>query len=100
MLKEEYESVLLGQFATLLKKIWNPHSYKGVVSPHEFLQAVTDSSNKKFKIGSQSDPSSFFLWLVDNLQKEIKKEKIKFDIQKLFRGKLKTSIIKGIKNSY
>jgi U4/U6.U5 tri-snRNP-associated protein 2 len=57
----------------LLKKIWNPKNFKGLVSPHEFLQSVTDASAKKFKIGTQSDPSIFLLWLIDNLKKGLKK---------------------------
>jgi U4/U6.U5 tri-snRNP-associated protein 2 len=84
-----------------MKKIWNYKSFKGVVSPHEFLQAVTDASSKKFRIGNSSDPSIFLLWLLDSLNKGLRKEKkTKFDVQKLFRGKLKTSIIKGVKDSY
>jgi len=56
-----------------LRKIWNPDNFKGLVSPHEFLQEVSKISDKKFKIGSQSDPGIFFLWLKDLIQKELKK---------------------------
>lgn len=51
-------------------------------------------------MGTQSDPATFFLWLIDNLTKGLKKNQPKMDLQKLFRGTLKTSIIHGIKDSY
>lgn len=103
LLNVEFEDPMLQQFGLLIRKIWNPKNFKGIVSPHEFLQTLTDASLKKFKIGKPADPLELLLWLLDNLSKAIrKKEKKKnnFDLQGLFRGKLKTSIIRGIKDSY
>ena len=37
------------RFSELIKKLWNPKNFKGHVSPHEFLEAVSIASNKKFK---------------------------------------------------
>jgi hypothetical protein len=39
------------------------------------------------------------VWLIDNLQKNLKKEKLNFSLLELFQGTIKTSYIKGIKNS-
>lgn len=63
------------------------------------MQAITDRSNKVYKIGKRSDPTNFIVWLIDNLNRALKKEKINFHPLNLFQGTLKTSYIKGIKNS-
>lgn len=39
------------KFSMLLKKMWNNKNFKGVVSPHEFIQALSEASQKKFKMG-------------------------------------------------
>lgn len=44
---------LVARFAELTKKIWNPKNFKGHVSPHELLQAISHASAKRFKIGEQ-----------------------------------------------
>jgi U4/U6.U5 tri-snRNP-associated protein 2 len=48
--------LLVVRFAELVKKIWNPKNFKGHVSPHELLQAISIASEKRFKIGEQKDP--------------------------------------------
>ena len=63
------------------------------------MQQITDRSNKLFKIGKKSDPVNFWVWLADNLSRSLKKEKHSFNPQALFQGTIKTSYIKGIKNS-
>ena len=97
----DFEDELVSQFSLLLKKIWNPLNFKGIVSPHEFLQYISDRSGKKFKIGSQSDPTTFMLWMMDALTKGIKKQYKKkyFDVSSLVRGSLKTSVIRVGKES-
>ncbi|GAW83377.1 U4/U6.U5 tri-snRNP-associated protein 2 [Plasmodium gonderi] len=55
---------IISSLSELIKKIYNPRNFKGVVSPHEFLQTVGIESKKKFKIGSKNDPLDFFLWLL------------------------------------
>lgn len=45
------------------------------VSPHEFLQAVMKASNKKFRIGAQSDPVAFMAWLLDQLHRDLRSSK-------------------------
>lgn len=63
------------------------------------MQQVIDRSNKLYKIGKKSDPSNFLIWLLDNLTRSLKKQKQKFNPLSLFQGVIKTSYIKGIKNS-
>jgi len=53
-------AVLVGE---LVRKIWNARNFKSHVSPHEFLQAVTNASKKKFKITEQVRRTSCFHWL-------------------------------------
>jgi U4/U6.U5 tri-snRNP-associated protein 2 len=56
---------LPARFAELVKKMWNPKNFKGHVSPHELLQAVSDASEKRFKIGVQRDPVQFLVWFLN-----------------------------------
>lgn len=37
------------------------------------MQTITEKSDKLYKIGKRSDPSNFLIWLIDNLNKGIKK---------------------------
>ena len=63
------------------------------------MQAVTEKSDKLYRIGKKSDPAQFIVWLIDNLQKCIKRSKVSLNLFELFQGTIKTSYIKGIKNS-
>ena len=48
------------KFNELIKKLWNPKNFKGHVSPHEFLEAVSIASNKRFKCDDQSHKNAGF----------------------------------------
>lgn len=63
------------------------------------MQFIAEKSNKAFKIGKSADPAKFLIWLIDNLSKELKKEKAKCLPIHLLQGVLKTAYVKGIKNS-
>jgi hypothetical protein len=39
----------------------------GQVSPHEFLQAVINSSNRRFTADNEADPVQFWTWLLNAL---------------------------------
>lgn len=71
--------------AELIRKLSNPRAFKSHVSPHEFLQAVTNASQKKFKLTEQSDPVEFMTWLLNTLHKKLKKHKKKSIIHKTFQ---------------
>ncbi|GJN39168.1 hypothetical protein PR202_gb28269 [Eleusine coracana subsp. coracana] len=62
----------------------------GMVSPHEFLQAVMKASNKRFQIGVQSDPVEFMSWLLNTLHAKLKssKKKNRSIIHDCFQGEL------------
>jgi U4/U6.U5 tri-snRNP-associated protein 2 len=64
-------SQLVYHFGLLTKKMWNPMSFKGHVSPHEMLQAVSSRSDKKFRIGEQSDPIRFISWLLNTMHRDL-----------------------------
>ena len=57
-----FKSLLTKRFAELIRKIWNPKSFKGHVSPHELLQAISLKSDKKFSIVEQKDPLQLLAW--------------------------------------
>ncbi|CRH02420.1 U4/U6.U5 tri-snRNP-associated protein 2, putative [Plasmodium relictum] len=67
--KKNIAKNLIIVLSELIKKIYNPKNFKGVVSPHEFLQAVGIESKKNFKIGTKNDPLDFFLWIINKIHK-------------------------------
>ncbi|KYN96971.1 putative U4/U6.U5 tri-snRNP-associated protein 2 [Plasmodium gaboni] len=71
--KENIAKNIIVVLSELIKKIYNPRNFKGVVSPHEFLQAVGIESNKNFKIGTKKYPLDFFLWLLNKIYKHSQK---------------------------
>ena len=60
------KNMLSLRFSQLIKKLWNPFNFKGHVSPHEFMEAVSIASKKRFRsddramkdkgFGGQADP--------------------------------------------
>ena len=46
----------------MIPPVCNPRSFKSHVSPHELLQAISAASQKRFRIGQQSDPLQFLSW--------------------------------------
>ena len=75
------EGRLTKSLSELLRKMSNPKSFKGIVSPHEFLQAVSISSKNQFS-ASYSDPGKFLTWLLPALQAEISTP----EISRIFQG--------------
>lgn len=55
------------KFGELIRKMWHNNNYKGQVDPHEFLQAVSNASEKKFKSGVTRDPLDFLQFLLNHL---------------------------------
>jgi U4/U6.U5 tri-snRNP-associated protein 2 len=68
-------------FANLLKKINNWKSFKGLTSPHEFLQQVISRSKGEFS-ASHGDAAKFLEWLLPNLQADM----TELLISRSFRG--------------
>lgn len=84
------KSILVQRFGELLRKIWNPRNFKGQVSPHEFMQAVMSSSNKRFTIEQQGDVLEFWAWFINTLHHHLsagKRNKSSI-ISKCFQGEL------------
>jgi len=96
---QECKSVLVHRFGELVRKIWNPRNFKGQVSPHELLQAISQASQKKFRIGVQSDPVDFLAWFLNELHRSLGGSKKKDSIiTKCFQGKVQVSTSKKTKN--
>eukprot|EP00736_Rhodelphis_marinus_P005238 Rmarinus@m.3068 len=65
------KSPLLLTFSELTRKLWHAHNFKGQVSPHEFLQAVSLASNKRFRSGKQRDVAEFLSWLLNAMHRDL-----------------------------
>lgn len=91
------KSILVQRFGELLRKIWNPRNFKGQVSPHEFMQAVMSSSNKRFTIEQQGDALDFWAWFINTLHQHLsgsKRNKPSI-ISKCFQGELEITTEAG-----
>eukprot|EP00668_Euglena_longa_P029213 GGOE01036557.1.p1 GENE.GGOE01036557.1~~GGOE01036557.1.p1 ORF type:complete len:511 (+),score=105.41 GGOE01036557.1:70-1533(+) len=62
--------VLTKRYGELIRKMWNPRAFKGQVSPHDLMQAITSKSEKKFQIGQPGDPMEFLQFLLTALHEE------------------------------
>ncbi len=69
------KSELVHRFGILVRKLWSPHNYRNLVTPHELLQEVTLRSEKKFKIGSKGDPLEFLSWFLNTLHADLTDKK-------------------------
>ena len=63
---------LLPSFTLLLRKLCNTRAFRGHVSPHELLHALSVASNGQFRIDQSTDPLHFLSFLLNRLDKEIK----------------------------
>ncbi|GFE54812.1 ubiquitin carboxyl-terminal protein [Babesia ovis] len=82
----------------LIRKIYNTKNFKGIVSPHEFLQAVGVASKGAYKIGVQNDPVALMSWLFNRLHTKLRNKKTGESIvSKTFGGELKVSTLDGQK---
>ncbi|EGD72995.1 U4/U6.U5 tri-snRNP-associated protein 2 [Salpingoeca rosetta] len=78
---------LVQTMGDLIRKVNNPKAFKGHVSPHEFLQAITTSSKKQFRITEQSDPIRLLSWLLNTLDAKLSKHGHTV-ISDTFKGKM------------
>ena len=63
------EERLSRAFSVLQRKMCNAQSFKGIVSPHDFLQAVSISSKNEFS-SCWADPLKFLNWFLPALKSE------------------------------
>lgn len=78
--------MLVLRFTEMMKKLWNPKNFKGHVSPHELLLAISNASDKRFKIGEQKDPIQLLAWFFTAFKSGLKKgEKV---VDRTFQGEL------------
>ncbi|XP_951889.1 ubiquitin carboxyl-terminal hydrolase, putative [Theileria annulata] len=81
----------------LIRKIFNVKNFKGIVSPHEFVQSVGIVTNGLYKIGVQSDPVSLLSWLLARIHQKLHNRNTKESVvTKTFGGEL---LIKTLKKT-
>eukprot|EP00953_Heterococcus_sp_UTEX-ZZ885_P010443 6096-Heterococcus_DN1.PRE.3 len=61
------KSPLVRAFGEVMRRLWSKDNFKSAVSPHEFLQAVSIASDKKFRVGQQAECIDFMAWLLNAL---------------------------------
>jgi U4/U6.U5 tri-snRNP-associated protein 2 len=82
---------VLRTLAELLRKMYNPRNFKGLVSPHEFFQAVGSVTGKKF-YGKQMDPVAFFSWLMGYVHRKMKTKSGGSLVHDVFQGEVQVKL--------
>lgn len=54
-------------FGELVRKIWSDKRFKSHVDPHMLVQAISESSKKKFRVGLQAEAGELLSWLLNSL---------------------------------
>lgn len=85
--KEKKKDPVLSSLADLVRKMYNPRNFKGLVSPHEFYQAIGRATGKKF-YAKQQDPVAFFSWLMTYLHRKTKAKDGSSMIHDVFQGEV------------
>jgi U4/U6.U5 tri-snRNP-associated protein 2 len=90
-------SPLVQRFGELVRKVCNPRAFKGHVSPHELMQAVMSTSNKRFVIDKRSDPAEFLAWIANALHMGLTggKRKRSSIITQSLQGELEVTTLAG-----
>jgi len=94
MMEKNYASLtkdpLIYRFGELVRKIYNTKNFKAHVDPHEFVQAVSTASKKRFHIGIQSDPIEFIQFFFNYVHRSLggSKKTSSSIVSKVFQGKV------------
>lgn len=62
---------LILRFGELIRRLWSPVAFKSTVSPHEFINTVSESSNRKYGPGKVIQAAEFLTWLLNTLHSEL-----------------------------
>ena len=54
-------------FGELVRKIWSDKRFKSHVDPHMLIQAISESSKKRFRVGLQAEAGEFLSWFLNML---------------------------------
>eukprot|EP01083_Nonionella_stella_P101973 289721_1 len=89
-------SRLVIAFGEFTRKFFSPHNFKGQISPHEIIQAVIETSDRKFVIGRCSDPIEFLVWFLNALHRDLGggKKRNSSVITKIFQGQVKITTVR------
>mmetsp|Transcript_9088 Transcript_9088/g.55379 ORF Transcript_9088/g.55379 Transcript_9088/m.55379 type:complete len:591 (-) Transcript_9088:552-2324(-) len=96
-LYQHCQSKVVQRFGELVRKLWNPHNFKGHVSPLEFMQTVSRETNKRFNTDELADPTQFLSWLLNALHLGLtdgEREKSSI-ISRCFQGNMQVTTEKG-----
>ncbi|CBK23430.2 uncharacterized protein [Blastocystis hominis] len=83
---------LVHSFGVLIRKLWSHTRFKCNVTPYEFLNEVTRSSNEKFTVKERRDASEFLCWLLNSLHTALKDKEHKTTvIDRCFKGRIEVT---------
>lgn len=84
-------SPLLRALSEAARKIWNPRAFKALLSPHEFMQAVSIASERRYSLSRSADAIDFLAWLLNTLDRDFAALPCQDLLSQNLRGKLVVS---------
>jgi U4/U6.U5 tri-snRNP-associated protein 2 len=80
-------------FGELVRKIWSDKRFKSHVDPHMLIQAISESSKKRFRVGLQSEAGEFLSWFLNMLHMGLggSRKPGSSIIYKCFQGKIEVT---------
>ncbi|KAJ2808865.1 Ubiquitin carboxyl-terminal hydrolase 10 [Coemansia guatemalensis] len=84
------QPVLLQRMAGLVRKMWHPRLFRAHVSPHEFVQEVSNRSKRRFRLDFEGDAFEFLVWLLNTLHIDLggTRKRYSSPIYRTFQGEL------------
>jgi U4/U6.U5 tri-snRNP-associated protein 2 len=66
-LLENCKSLLVQNFADVLRRIWNPNSFKRFVGPYQFIHALSTTSRGQFSVGKRAHCIQWLQWMLNHM---------------------------------
>ena len=60
-------NLLVRVISEAARKVWNPMPFKALLSPHEFMLAISLASDRRYSVNQQADAIDFLVWLLNTL---------------------------------
>lgn len=109
---ELYKYPVLKTFVEIVRKMWSSSNFKSVISPAEFVHALSTRSERRFAVGKRMEVSELFNWLIQEFHRNMlgihkdnrgkigskAKEPFKSIMHDIFQGEVEVKTVEGAGN--
>jgi U4/U6.U5 tri-snRNP-associated protein 2 len=83
-------NLLVRNFGSFMRKLWNPKPFKAGLNPHELLHAIRVGSNDRFDPAKKGDPVEVLAWMLNYIDTALKIVNL---VPGNLRGKLRSTTV-------